>query len=199
MLGQTFPATRERPALSRSDERAETDPDLLRAGLAGDRAALTVLLRRHELSLYILCVGMLRHADDAEDAVQETFFRALRSLRRFRGDSSVRTWLFRIAVNVCLEWKRSRRPAAADAGQVEALPAECPQAAALDQLAVAEALQSLPALQRAVLLLKELEGCTAAEIALMLRWPQRRVYHELQKAHRALAEWRRRNLDEGAP
>ena len=44
--------------------------------------------------------------DDADDAAQETYFRALRALPRFRGDSSFRTWLLRIAVNVCLNWKR---------------------------------------------------------------------------------------------
>src|SRR5437016_1468173 len=83
---------------------------LLRAGQAGDRAALERLLAPHKGPLFALCYGILGDADDAEDAAQETFLRVLRGLARFRGDASFRTWLFRIAVNLCLNWKRDRRP-----------------------------------------------------------------------------------------
>src|SRR5712691_8944143 len=73
--------------------------------------ALEQLLVPYERPLHALCRGMLGHADDAEDAVQETFLRALRALPNFRGDAAFRTWLFRIAVNVCLGAKASRSPA----------------------------------------------------------------------------------------
>src|SRR5262245_61047998 len=82
--------------------------DLL-AAKSGDRDAADRLLRPHQRSLYSLCRGMVASADDAEDAVQETFFRALRALPRFQDRSHLRTWLYRIALNVCLEWRRSRR------------------------------------------------------------------------------------------
>ena len=85
--------------------------DLVAAARARDRLALERLLTPHERPLYTLCLGILRNRDDAEDAVQEAFLRALRAMPTFRGDSSVRTWLQRIAVNVCLDWKRARRDA----------------------------------------------------------------------------------------
>src|SRR5690242_6632035 len=86
------------------------EDDLLRAGRAGDPWALQRLFAPYERPLFILCRGTLGHTDDAEDAVQETFLRALRALPGFRGDSSLRTWLFRIAIHICLDWKRARRP-----------------------------------------------------------------------------------------
>src|ERR1051326_854799 len=97
----------------RAEERA-VEKALLQAGRTGDRAALEQLLALHKRSLYALCRGILGHADDAEDATQETFLRALRGLPGFRGEASFRTWLLRIAVNLCLEWKASRRSRPAD-------------------------------------------------------------------------------------
>jgi RNA polymerase sigma-70 factor, ECF subfamily len=78
------------------DQAAEAA--LLRAGRAGDEDALAQLLARHKRPLCALCHGILAHPDDVEDAVQETFLRALRALPGFRGDAAFRTWLFRIAV-----------------------------------------------------------------------------------------------------
>jgi RNA polymerase sigma factor (sigma-70 family) len=171
---------------------------LLPAARAGDRAALEQLLAPHERSLYVLCRGILGHAQDAEDAVQETFLRALAALSHFRGDAPVRAWLFRIAVNVCLEWKRSHRPTEPwDA--TEGLPAEAasPEAIVLRQMRVMEALQALLPRHRAILLLKELEGWSLAEIAAALRWNTDRVKNELSRARRALADWRRRDALQG--
>jgi RNA polymerase sigma-70 factor, ECF subfamily len=178
----------------RSDES-----ELLRAGQAGDFAALDELLERHKRPLLGLCCGILGHADDAEDAVQETFLRALRALASFRGDAAFRTWLFRIAVNVCLRWKAGRHPTESwDEEQVAALPdTASPEAIALGHLRVMEALNSLPPERRAILLLKEREGWSVAEIALTMRWNEKRVRNQLYKARLALVEWRRREADEG--
>jgi len=172
---------------------------LLRAGRAGDRAALEQLLARHKRPLLALCYGMLGHAEDAEDAVGETFLRALHALPRFRGDAAFRTWLYRIAVNVCLKWKASH-PMTQPWDEEHARPSSAclsPEAVALRRLRVMEALKSLPPRYRAVLLLKVLEGWSVAEIATALRWNSIRVQNELSKARRALAEWRRREAEEG--
>jgi RNA polymerase sigma-70 factor (ECF subfamily) len=171
---------------------------LLTAALAGDATALERLLAPHERRLYVLCRGMLGHTQDAEDAVQETFLRALTALPRFRGDAPVRAWLFRIALNVCLEWKRSQRPIEPwDAA--DSLPADVdsPEEIVLRQMRVVEALQSLLPRHRAILLLKELEGWSLAEIAAALRWNTDRVKNELSRARRALADWRRRDALQG--
>jgi len=186
-------------ALSEIEGVRSDESELLRAGQAGDLAALDELLERHKRPLLGLCCGILGHADDAEDAVQETFLRALRALASFRGDAAFRTWLFRIAVNVCLRWKAGRHPTESwDEEQVAALPdTASPEAIALGRLRVMEALNSLPPERRAILLLKEREGWSVAEIALTMRWNEKRVRNQLYKARLALVEWRRREADEG--
>jgi RNA polymerase sigma-70 factor (ECF subfamily) len=180
-------------------EPAEAEAALLRDGRAGDRLALERLLAGHEHPLLALCHGILGHAEDAEDAVQETFLRALRALPSFRGEAAFRTWLFRIAVNVCLSWKSSRRSTVLwDEEQAPTLPhTASPEATALRRLQIREALSHLLPRQRALLLLKEREGWSVAEIAEGLRWSERQVRYELSKARRALVEWRRRESGEG--
>lgn len=176
-----------------------SESHLLRAGRAGDRAALERLLVPYERPLYALCRGILGHADDAEDAVQETFLRALRALPAFRGDSAVRSWLYRIAVNICLDRKRSHP--STEPWDEERMPVSSssasPESLALRHLRVSEALGSMLPRQRVVLLLKELEGWSVPEIAAAMRWNEKRVYNELYKARRALAEWRLRDETEG--
>src|SRR5947207_15881262 len=81
------------------EEGPREEARLLEAARAGDRAALAQLLAPHERRLYTLCRGILGHAQDAEDAVQETYLRAVGAIPRFRGDAHFRIWLFRIAVN----------------------------------------------------------------------------------------------------
>jgi RNA polymerase sigma-70 factor (ECF subfamily) len=191
-------AERGSAAVEEREERTAAEATLLRAGLAGDRAALDQLLALHERPLLALCQGMLDHIEDAEDAAQETFLRALRALPRFRGDAAFRTWLFRIAVNVCLNWKRGRRPTepwdevAADlAGEMAS-----PETIVLSRLQVTDALSQLSPHHRAIFLLKVLEGWSVAEIGVAMGWSPIRVQNELSRARRALAE-RRRAWDEG--
>jgi RNA polymerase sigma-70 factor, ECF subfamily len=173
---------------------------LLHAGQAGDRTALEQLLIPYERPLYALCRGILGHADDAEDAVQEMFLRALRALSAFRGDSAVRSWLYRIAVNVCLDRKRAEHPT--EPWDEERSPLHThhhsPESLALGRLRLQEALSTLIPRQRAVLLLKELEGWSVADIAAAMRWKEKRVYNELYKARHAVLEWQARNEQEGA-
>jgi RNA polymerase sigma-70 factor (ECF subfamily) len=170
---------------------------LLQAGRAGDRDALDRLLALHEGRVHAVCRGVLGHAEDAEDAAQETFYRALCALPRFRGDASFRTWLLRIAMNVSLNWKR-RRPT--EAWEEEQLPpaADSPEATVLLRLQVREALSALPPQRRAAFLLRELEGWDVEEIGTAMGWNTKRVYNELFKARRALIEWQARNAEEGA-
>jgi RNA polymerase sigma-70 factor, ECF subfamily len=188
--------------VSRSDEHAATEAALVRASQAGDRAALDQLLARHERGLLAFCRGILRHAEDAEDAAQETLFRAVRGLPRFEPrQATFRTWLFRVALNVCLDWKRDHRPT--EVWDEECSPSPSPEALspetlALRRLQVMEALSGLPAHRRAILLLKELEGWSAAEIGRAMGWSLKRVYNELYNARCSLAEWQARNMEEGA-
>jgi RNA polymerase sigma-70 factor (ECF subfamily) len=191
----------------RAGEAPSAEAALLRAGRAGDRAALEQLLALHQRALYSLCYGILGHTEDAEDAVQETFLRALDALSRFRGEAAFRTWLFRIALNLCLRWKSTRlhAPLSLDVelwlpeGALHTPDNESPEAIALRHLRLREALSGLLPRQRAILLLKEREGWSVPEIASGLGWGVNRVEYELFKARRALVEWRQRDTGEGEP
>jgi RNA polymerase sigma-70 factor (ECF subfamily) len=179
----------------RSEPTAEQA--LIQAGKVGDRAALEQLLALHRRPVVAFCQGMLGRADDAEDAAQETFLRALRALPRFRGEAGFRTWLFRIAINVCLQSRATHRSTEPlEEGRDSPLAvAASPEAIALGHLRLMEALCSLPPRLRALLLLKEWEGCSVAEIAAAVRWNPNRVKNELARARRLLVEWQRREQE----
>src|ERR1700737_1055613 len=156
-----------RLALLTDTDMATTEDHLANAGhLEEHRAALT----GH-------CYRMLGSAVDADDAVQETMVRAWRSLDRFDGRASLRSWLYRIATNVCLapltDRVRPARPRAhwrepvpdAHALPVDAGPAELAMLRQSIRLAFVAALQHLPPKQRAVLLFTDVLGWSAAEVA----------------------------------
>ncbi len=165
------------------------------------------------------CYRMLGSADEAEDAVQETYLRAWRSYDTFEGRSSVRSWLYRIATNACLTalQQRGRRalpsglggpaddpdapPGLAEPGipwlepVPDALvtpesedPAVIVAAREWLRLALIASLQYLPARQRAVLLLREVLGFRAAEVASMLSTSTTAVKSTLQRARARLDE-----------
>ena len=173
-------------------------------------------LEAHRALLTGHCYRILGSATDAEDAVQETFIRAWRGLERFEGRASLRTWLHRIATNVCLDAlsddsRRARPIEERPAGRVDSpletldrthwlepvpdarvLPADGDpfEIAALRQsirLAFVAALQHLPPRQRAALLLAEVVGWSAAEIADCLDTSVASVNSALQRARATLA------------
>ena len=172
-------------------------------------------LETHRVALVGHCYRMLGSVIDADDAVQETMVRAWRSLDRFDGRASLRTWLYRIATNVCLDAlsarKRRARPVElGPAGTIDdalverprthwlepipdarAIPADVDpaEAAMLRQsirLAFVAALQHLPPKQRAALLLTEVLGWSAAEVASALETSVPAVNSALQRARSTL-------------
>src|SRR5437588_6093889 len=173
-------------------------------------------LEQHRTALTGHCYRTMGSAVDADDAVQETIVRAWRSLDRFDGRASLRTWLHRIATNVCLDLlaDRSRRLRPMESGTagtaddpLEAMPrthwlepvpdaraitadSDPAEAAVLRQsirLAFVAALQNLPPKQRAVLLLTEVVGWSAAEVAEGLETSVASVNSALQRARGTLA------------
>ena len=90
--------------------RAADDRALVDACLSGRRAAFDVIVERHQRQVYQLCHRFAGTHEEAADLAQDTFVRAYRGLRGFRGQSAVSTWLYRIAVNVCLSRAAIKAP-----------------------------------------------------------------------------------------
>jgi RNA polymerase sigma-70 factor (ECF subfamily) len=181
---------------------------------------------QHRTELTAYCYRMLGSSADAEDAVQDTMIRAWRSFDRFEGRSSVRSWLYKIATNVCLTMLdgRQRRARPMDFGEpgsadapvpaqkpevswlepipdarvlpTVAVPAELAVAKESVRLAFVAALQHLPARQRAVLILREVRQWKAAEVADLLGTSVASVNSALQRARATLSE---HDLDGPAP
>lgn len=180
---------------------ARSDAVLARRAALGDRAAYAELVRRHGGSLYRYAVRMLdgeHHA--AEDAMQEALTRGWIHLSSFRGESSVRTWLFRLVANECIDVRRRRRPRAVDDRVLSTVPAEpamqpdVVSAAADLRAALDLALGELPWRQRATWLLREIEGLSYDEIAAILGTTVTVVRGQLHRARATLAvrmrQWR---------
>nr|WP_240943720.1 RNA polymerase sigma factor SigM [Micromonospora thermarum] len=154
-----------------------SDVDLLHAHVAGDRDAFAELFHRHRDRLWAVALRTLGDREEAADALQDALLSAHRAADRFRGDSAVTTWLHRIVVNACLDRIRRRqahptvplpdgvRDAEGGTGAVE------PAAPAPDHdtaLVVRQALATLPAEQRAALVLVDVQGYPVAEVARIL-------------------------------
>ena len=94
------PLAKNTPDPETQAREAEIDAELARRFNAGDETAFNEIVSRYRGKIYGLTFGLLHNAADAEEITQDTFIRAYRGLSRFRGDSSLATWLHRIAVNL---------------------------------------------------------------------------------------------------
>lgn len=146
------------------------DSILVRAAQNGDIDAFEELVRRYQTSIYRVALRMLGSRADAQDAVQETFVRAWRALPRFRHDSAVSTWLYRIVTRRALDKIASRRTTGT-LDEVDLGGGPDPVQAAEHQerfRAVRQAIAKLPPEQRAALVLREFEGLSYQEVAHVL-------------------------------
>lgn len=147
-----------------------------------NESTVTRLMDEHGNSILRLCALYLRDAGLAEDAAQETFLRAYRSLDRFRGDSSPKTWLTRIAINVCkdLSRRRSHQPLV-----LERLPDETHADAPFDDSVLSDVM-ALPEKYRAAILLRYYQELSVPEIAHALRITKNSVSVRLNRAREML-------------
>lgn len=187
---------------ARASGLAASDEALVRRCQRGEWEAFDLLMQQHETKVYNIAYRMLGHPDDASDAAQEVFIRLYHALPKFRGECAFSTWLYRIAVNVCLDAvrRRARQPSV----RTSALAAEDEEADFMDnvpdahpdpekivmqkelQRLVHEAIQTLPEPQRAVIVLYDLEGFTYEEMAEILRTSIGTIKSRLNRARLAL-------------
>jgi RNA polymerase sigma-70 factor (ECF subfamily) len=146
----------------------EAERDAIAASKRGEREAFDVLVARYQRPIYRLCYRYVNNHDDANDLAQEAFLKAWRAISRFRGESAFSTWLYRIAVNACLNFRARRRPEARelDEALVDPRPgAEWQVERQDDALRVRAAVSRLPDRQRATLILKLFHDLTHEEVA----------------------------------
>jgi RNA polymerase sigma-70 factor (ECF subfamily) len=165
---------------------------------SGDPVAFARLVQLHEGMVFSLSARLLGDAEEARDVAQEVFLQVYRQLRRFEGRSTLKTWIYRIAVNQCHNRRRfwHRRHRDREEG-LEAVPVEAAAArggsnpyeeARRRERArrVQAALLELRFEHRSVLVLREVEGLTCEEVAEALRIPAGTVKSRLSRAREAM-------------
>lgn len=143
------------------------DAILVDAARDGDVEAFEAIVRQHQATVYRVALRLLGSTADAQDVTQDTFVRAWRSLRGFRRDSSVSTWLYRIVTRRCLDLLAMRRPTEPLEEELETVAAEPTESVERQERlrAVTHAIAKLPTGQRVALTLREFEGLSYEEIA----------------------------------
>jgi len=179
-----------------------SDAALLDSARTGDRRALEALLSRHQRRVYRFGLKMCRDPEDAKDVLQETLLAVARSVKDFRGASSVSTWLYTIARSFCIK-KRRRSKFAPDQEEsletrepgLEARQVADPARGPEDELAgrqieaaLERAIGGLDPMYREVLVLRDVEGLTAPEVAEVMGLSVEAVKSRLHRARLAVRE-----------
>ncbi len=173
-----------------SPDEASADEELLVRARRGDDRAFGILVDRYQGIVAATVTGMLGSGDDAEDVGQETFIRFHRSLDRFRGDSSVATYLTRIAINLSLTaLKRRRRwterfkaPARAAERVSDGFDPETDRESRRRTEWVWAAIDTLSPQHRAVIVLRMIDGYSTRETAEIMSVPEGTVMSRLARA-----------------
>ncbi len=179
------------------------DAELLARARAGDHEALETLLVRYQPRIYRFGMRMCRHTEDAEDILQETLLTMARSVKEFRGASSLSTWLWTVARSFCIKKRRQSKFApkqvesldgeAGIAGEARALadPSRGPdeELAELEiRNALEEAIGTLDPMYREVLVLRDIEGLSAPEVAEVMDLSVDAVKSRLHRARVAVRQ-----------
>lgn len=180
-----------------SEPAVSDDHRLIEQALTGDADAFGELVRKYQDRLFNTTVHLLGHREDARDVVQEAFVQAFVKLETFRGGSAFYTWLYRIAFNLAVSHRRRRRPVASvdQARQSRGLEPPDPNPGPETNLEqrqqcgeVRSAIARLDEQFRAVIVLRELEGCTYETIAEVLQVPVGTVRSRLHRGRMQLKE-----------
>jgi RNA polymerase sigma-70 factor (ECF subfamily) len=146
------------------------DRTLVEAFRTGERAAFDVIVVRHRRNVYQLCYRFVNNHEDASDLAQDVFVRAFRGLVNFKGDASLATWLYRVAVNACLNRVSVKKPLTAPLEAATHVDGRAVNP--LDEVLrleraekVKAAIDQLPPKQKATLMLRVYQECSHEEIA----------------------------------
>jgi RNA polymerase sigma-70 factor, ECF subfamily len=181
---------------------------LLERARAGDAAALDELLEEYQARIYRFGLKMCRNTQDAEDVLQDTLIAMARGVREFRGASSVSTWLYGIARSYCIKKRRKSKFAPAFEERIDASqgllanelrdlgqPPDDVLANRQIESALSQAIRALEPKYREVLLLRDVEGLTAPEVAEVLQVSQQAVKSRLHRARLAVRAYMAPLLD----
>ena len=182
--------------------KEQTDEKLVRAAQEGDTRAFDELVNRYKEKVYRLSYKILRHEEDAAEALQDAFLSAFRGIKNFKVESTFSTWLYRIATNAALMRYRKRREGhisleQSQSRQPDAEPLAIPDWSAqpLDELldsetreVMQEGIDRLPEDLRTVFVLRDVEGLSNAEVADVLELSIAAVKSRLHRARVTLRD-----------
>jgi RNA polymerase sigma-70 factor (ECF subfamily) len=191
---------------------ATDDLTLVERVRTGDQRAFRLLVERYQRKVYGVALGMLRDKEEARDVAQEAFVKVFKYLEHFKGDASFYTWLYRITVNICIDFIRRKNSrghdpvefdeavkmdiAEANLGSLGTRLGTNPQKSALrKELAerITAAVNQLPEAHRKILLLREVEGMSYEDLARVLEIPKgtvmSRLFHARLKMQKILNEY----------
>lgn len=183
---------------------ASSDEELVALSQGGDLDSFNQLVLRWERPIYALAYRVIGREEEARDVAQETFLRAFRALKGFKGQAKFSSWLYRITLNLCRDWiRREKRAPVAQAPEgvdLVELAGEATPAETIEELvgrrqlgrAVSRAMAVLPEEQRTAIILKEYHGLTFQEIAELLDCPlstvKTRLYQGLSVVRKQLQQ-----------
>src|SRR5216684_4044145 len=205
----TATAAALKPAAAKASG-APDDRELVRRGQDGDKEAFEELVRRHQHRVFGVAGGILHRREDVEDIAQQVFVKAYFSLKRFDQRAAFSTWLYKITVNECWDLlrKRKARPLVYESDfseeqsrQYSAIEREATKGLdTSDRMAMRERLENmlgqLEKRDRAMLILKEVEGFSVEEIAESMGLNANTVKVRLFRARRRIVEYSRRDKKE---
>ena len=147
-----------------------TEPQLVARAQQGDLPAFEELVRKYQREIYNLAYRLVQDAEEAKDMAQQTFMQAYIHIKEFRGQSQFRTWLFRIGINQCYNFFKSKKKFGdpVDTQELNIVDEGNPQEGLIareDKSRLYAALEKLPVKQRAVLTLKIEQGLSYKEIS----------------------------------
>ncbi len=157
-----------------SKYRELTDSELVKLVKAGEVQPFDELVRRHQVKIHDLCYKMVRNYDDAKDLAQETFIKAYRKIDRFGERAKFSTWLYRIAVNNCLNYLKKQRPTEELFDEITSSGKEDPvqiyKSKKFGEM-IKRAVAKLPEVQKAVFTLRTLQDLSYQEVSNILKKP----------------------------